>query len=459
MKIRLHLLLCVCAHVLTTPLSSQSVPGTSRAPLLDAVDSAAKARDSFREAREAMARKDTTEAFRRLAIAAHVWAAQPAYPNALMDLAMRANNEARAIEALQIANSMGYALPSTASAQALQKFQSSQFGVLLAQQDVLREVMNKGKAYRTLRDSTLFPEGLAVDPRNGAIYLSSIAHRNVLVIDRRGNEKWLVNDNANELGSLFGIAVDTVRDVLWAASAPNAAMRGFAADSANGKLAGLFAIRLSDGTIVKRAYVPTSVATPGPGDIALMNNGDVLMSDSQAGIVWWLQSAVGVTHGSPSQTLGDTLIAIRHRLLRSPQGIVPANDNQSAIVADYSHGLLRIYLATQNVIRVRDAAGHSTLGIDGLVRGGNKLIAIQNGLSPAQVLQLELSADGTRVLQHETIDRNALAPSPTGGVMINGEFVYIANSLWEMLDATGRMDSKAKLPKPLLLALPIGVVK
>ncbi|MEO7997706.1 MAG: hypothetical protein ABI852_09685, partial [Gemmatimonadaceae bacterium] len=282
---------------------------------------------------------------------------------------------------------------------------------------------------------------------NGTMYVSSIYHRNIAVIDANGKQRWLLANDVPNIGSIFGIAVDTVRNVIWASSAANPAMKLIA--PANQKttnipvsdLATLVAIRLSDGKVVKRATVPASVANASPGDIALMSNGDVLMSDSQAGVLWWLPSA------------SDSLIGIRHRLLHSPQGIVPSADGHVVWVADYSHGLLRVDLRNEHVERVADLPGHSAVGIDGLVKYGNSLIAIQNGFAPAQVLQIELNAQGNRIIKQTVIDRSNKAPSPTGGMILNGEFVYIANSLWESLDATGKLDLSLNLPRPLLLKL------
>jgi hypothetical protein len=255
-----------------------------------------------------------------------------------------------------------------------------------------------------------------------------------------------------ELGAVFGIAVDTVRNVIWASSAANAAMKKLvpaankAAAPADSELAALVAIRISDGKLLRRIPVPPSVTNSSPGDIALAPNGDVLMSDSQAGVLWWLRGAA------------DSLIGIRHALLRSPQGIVLSPDSRVAWVADYSHGLLRIELANRKVERVADLPGHSTVGIDGLVQFGQTLIAVQNGFSPSQVLQIVLNADGTRVVQQTVIDRTTSAPSPTGGIVLNDEFIYIANSLWEMLDTSGKLDDKAVFPRPLLLKLPLKIV-
>lgn len=428
--------------VATRMASGQAAPVARAGALADAVDSATMARTSYRDAREALLKRDTASALSNLSIAANVWPVQPAYPGALLDLALRARDEKRILEAIGIANRVGISLPATAGIDAAGRSDAAAFRNLLAVQNSLREAKNTGRVFHTLVDSTLFPEGLSVDSRTNTLYVSSIYHRNVAVIDAAGKERWLIPENSAELGALFGVAVDTARNVLWVSSAANPAMKA-TGSTADNKLAALFAIRLSDGAVVKRAVVPADVQNASPGDLVLMNNGDVLMSDSQAGVLWRLKSS------------SDTLIGIRHRLLRSPQGIVPSLNGRVAFVADYSHGLLRVDLASAQVSRVWDLAGHSTVGIDGLVRFGNSLIAVQNGFAPAQVLRIDLDVSGSRVVAQQVIDRNVLAPTPTGGIVQNGEFVYIANSLWELLDANGKLDVRAALPRPLLLRLPL----
>lgn len=440
---------CLVMLATSTPLVGQPVSSRDSAALTNAADSATLARTLYRQAREELSRSDSASALRTLSLAAHAWPAQPAYANALLSLAARTNTITRAAEALRIANAMGLALPSTEDSSAMSRLRTPELTSLLAQQHALRVPKNNSRVFRWLNDSTLFPEGLSFDARSNTMYVSSIYHRNIAAVTPRGEHRWLLAQTQPELGAVFGIAVDTVRNVIWASSAANAAMKKLApsiskpAPPVDSELAALVAIRISDGKLLRRIPVPPSVVNSSPGDIALAPNGDVLMSDSQAGVLWWLRGTA------------DSLIGIRHALLRSPQGIVLSSDGRVAWVADYSHGMLRIELASRKIERVADLPGHSTVGIDGMVQFGQTLIAVQNGFSPSQVLQIVLNANGTRVAQQTVVDRNTFAPSPTGGIVLNDEFIYIANSLWEMLDTSGKLDDQAVLPRPLLLKLPL----
>jgi hypothetical protein len=71
------------------------------------------------------------------------------------------------------------------------------------------------------------------------------------------------------------------------------------------------------------------------------------------------------------------------------------------------------------------------LGIDGLRRQGNRLLAIQNGITPPRILSLELSPDGRSLVAAKILERNLSEwDEPTLGVVADGAFWYVANSHW-----------------------------
>ncbi|MEO7998000.1 MAG: hypothetical protein ABI852_11180, partial [Gemmatimonadaceae bacterium] len=131
----------------------------------DASDSATMARTLYGQAREEMARHDTVAALRELSRAANAWPLQPAYANALLDLALRAHVQARMTEAIRLANTMGYALPSAEDTGSASMLRVAELKPLLAQQNELRAMKNNSREFRWLNDSTLFPEGLSFDAR------------------------------------------------------------------------------------------------------------------------------------------------------------------------------------------------------------------------------------------------------------------------------------------------------
>jgi hypothetical protein len=80
---------------------------------------------------------------------------------------------------------------------------------------------------------------------------------------------------------------------------------------------------------------------------------------------------------------------------------------------------------------MRPPAGTTVLGIDGLRRQGNRLIAIQNGVSPPRIQSLELSPDGLSLVAAKTLDWNLPEwDEPTLGVVVDGALVYVATSHW-----------------------------
>lgn len=408
---------------------------------VDIADSAALARAEFRLARESLTKGDTAGALAKLEAAARAFPQQPSYMNSLMALAGRARASNFAATALAMSNNIGFAVPASADTGAHSVRKLPDVLKLVSLQDALRAPVNNSQVFRTLTDSTLFPEGVSYDARTGTMYVSSLHHRNIVALPRAGGSQFLMKEVPPNVGGLYGIAVDTARSVVWATSASAPGTSALAVgDTA---LPALLEIRLSDGKLLRRFEMRTSAPVTSPGDITLSPNGDVLVSDAQAGVLWRLPRG------------DDSLVAIRNKLFRSLQGIAPSRDGKVVWIADYSHGILRVELPSGITTRVADLPGHSVLGIDGLVAYGNTLVGVQNLYNPAQVVQLTLNTEGTRIVKHTVLDRNVLAASPTGGVVLDHALIYVANSLWDSLDNSGNVSSTATLPRPVLLRLPL----
>lgn len=436
--------------VLPAALGAQSSPAGSlvrasgNSALLDVADSAAAARAEFRLARESLTKGDTAGALAKLEAAARAFPQQPSYMNSLMVLAGRARAMSSAATALTMSNNIGFAVPASADTSAYSVRRIPEVLKLVSLQDGLRAPVNNSQVFRTLTDSTIFPEGVSYDARTGTMYVSSLHHRNIVALPQSGGSQFLMKHVPPNVGGVYGIAVDTARNVVWATSAAAPGTGALAVgDTA---LPALLEIGLRDGQVLRRFEMRTAAPVTSPGDITLSPNGDVLVSDAQAGVLWRLPRD------------GSALMSIRHKLFRSLQGIAPSRDGKVVWIADYSHGILRVELPSGATTRVADLPGHSVLGIDGLVAYGNTLVGVQNLFSPSQVVQLTLNADGTRIVKHEVLDRNVLAASPTGGIVLGNALIYVANSLWDSLDNSGNVSPAAALPRPILLRLPLGAV-
>lgn len=295
---------------------------------------------------------------------------------------------------------------------------------------------------RTLTDSMLHPEGVAWDARRQRWLISSVRERKILAVDGSG-ERDLVTSGQDGLDAALAIAVDASRDLLWVASAALPQMQGFTSGDAGRSR--LFAFELGTGRLRRRVELP-GTGHKSAGDITVAPDGTVYASDGMSGALYRVERLGADT---------ATLLVLPGQGLRSPQGIVL--DGERLLVADWSRGIHEVNLAT-GAVRPLDAPDPKALrGIDGFVRiGPRELLGIQNGAASPRVLRLTLTENGAGIAEAQVADQPALeAGEPTQGTVVDGAFVYVANSPWSNYTDDGAIRAGARWPRPLLLRLPL----
>lgn len=416
--------------------NAQASPPTSPQTLLD---SAAQARTLFRAASQAATPLETAPLLLR---AARSWPTQPAYWIAVVRSAARTADTTAVLEALNaLANLHAGSAVLTDSAVTRLAVNPS---VAAARQRVARNTatITSGRVVATLHDSTVFAEGIDADPRSEALYVASVRHRTIYEIARSGRVRDLQLPRAANVGSILGVRVANDGRTLYATMAGLPVGQGYT--PADSTIAALVRIRIADGTIEARWDVPRDGARHLLGDLVIADDGTVYTSDSNAPILYRLR--VGASELEP----------IRHPLFRSLQGIACVPGCAQLIVADYSHGLLRVDAATLAVTRIADAAGTTSLGIDGIVWHGNGLIAVQNGIAPSRIARFVLDATREHVVRVDDLDRQpTLADEPTIGTLWRGAFVYVANSQWEKYGDDGRRIPGTALRPTLVMRVPL----
>jgi hypothetical protein len=101
-------------------------------------------------------------------------------------------------------------------------------------------------------------------------------------------------------------------------------------------------------------------------------------------------------------------------------------------VADYAMGLFRIDLSTRRITPLFAARPVMLEGIDGLVRNGRRLFAIQNGTRPSRIIAISLDTGGRRVTEVRLVEQGEESwGEPTLGTLVNGALAYIADGQWE----------------------------
>ena len=265
------------------------------------------------------------------------------------------------------------------------------------------------RLFTSLPNSHRLVEGIAWDARTGRLFAATVVGRALLVREAQG---WRAIDGL-QAGSLFGLAIDNRRRLLWAASGvveqtpdPQTAFRG------------LIGLDLATLRPVRRLAVPGEGS---PADIAVAADGTVYASDPNSGAIYRARP-------------GDNALTVfvPPGLLRSPQGLVPAADGRRLYVSDYGYGLAEVHLATGAVVRLESDANTMLDGIDGLYPWRGGLIAIQNGTSPRRILWLTLSPDGERIAGVRVLESNHPDwGEPTLGFARRGDFLYVADAQWE----------------------------
>lgn len=290
----------------------------------------------------------------------------------------------------------------------------------------------------TMEDGGFVPEGIAFDGES--FLLGSIRTGRLVRLTPDAEARALLEPSPEGAGdgpwSIYGILLDG--DDLWLTTNAD---RHFAGHDGVHRAA-VFRFDTTAGEIAARHPFP-GAADAGTilGDLAIAA-GSVYVSDAIGG---------GVYHLGED---GSYHPLVPEGILRSPQGMAASSDDRHLFVADYSRGLFRVRLDGGGVTRLSSPDGQSLFGIDGLVRDGDRLFAVQNGADPHRVIEIGLSGDGldltgvrVRAAALDAFDE------PTLGTMAGDRFCFVADSHWNRFDADGGLPDAATLSGPTILCL------
>jgi hypothetical protein len=406
------------------------------------VDSASVARAAYARASAALRANDQRTAKAEAARAARAWPTQPTYHWARVVIGMRMRDTAAVLDGLTRYAGLGLGRDLTADTALASLITHPSFRAVAARHAAQVAPIVRGRAAAVLPDSTFFPEGMDVDPRTGLTYVASIRHRTIAELTPHGDYvRELLPRGGVGLGAMLGVRVDARHGVLWATMAGIPQTAGYA--PADSDSHALLRISLPTGEIEGRWRLPPSPNGHTLGDVAIGPLGDVFTSDSRDPVLYRL----------PADS--TELQPIRHTLFRSLQGIAPVPDGRTVIVADYSHGLLKVDALSGEVTRIADGPGMTSLGCDGISWHEGAIVAVQNGVFPARIMRFELDSSLTKITSAVVLDQNpAVADEPTIGTIVGDEFFYVANSQWEKYNGAGELLPRAVLRRPVLIRVP-----
>ncbi|MDN3645306.1 hypothetical protein QWY75_03675 [Pontixanthobacter aestiaquae] len=271
-------------------------------------------------------------------------------------------------------------------------------------------------------------ESVAYDPVGKAFYASSIVSRDVF----RGEGANWSPLRIVKGGSFAGLAIDLDRRILWAASGsydptpqPSAAFPG------------IIGFDLDKSEVVQRLPGAGGIT---PSDLHLSASGSLFASDPISGAIY--------TVATPPS---DLAVLIPPGTIRSPQGLATSEDGSKLYVSDYRYGIAIIDLTSKSVKRLRASNPMILDGIDGLWRHGNRLIGIQNGMSPMRIVAIDLSADGLSATNLTVLEQaHPTWTEPLGGSIQGDALYYVANGQWDRFGKGGTLNPD-KPPIPTLV--------
>ncbi|WP_297736026.1 hypothetical protein [uncultured Maricaulis sp.] len=386
--------------------------------------------EMFAEASNSLRAGDTETARRLMLAALDIKPAHPAVLRALVTIATRAERADDAFTALDWTVEAGLTFePADETLNLLEAADTDRLSTIMAALAANGEPVGAGEVVARIDRPDALIEGVAVDIETDRIFVSSVAAREILLLEPFARDEPVVfADRDDGLWSVFGLFVDDRTRMLWAASGtvPQTPLEAGEADGT-----ALFAFDMITGDLHRRYTIDGAVQM---ADF-VVRDGSAYISDSQAPRVYRLDNVSGELE----------VLAEDPRFV-SLQGVALARG--ALYVADYSLGIWRIDLMDGSASLVR-ASDISLIGIDGLrqTRDG-RLIAVRNGARPHQVMAIDLDPTGREVANVEVLLRGH--PSMQGNTeptlvdLADGRAWVVSNAAWPLFPADGAVSEEAR---------------
>ena len=264
----------------------------------------------------------------------------------------------------------------------------------------------------------LIPEGIAIDPRNGNIYISSIAGKKIIRIHQNGTAENFIDEGQDGFLEGLGMKVDTRRNLLWALSNIRKD-RVFTSQ--------IQAFDLATGN-QKHRYQMEDTIPHLLNDLIIDPSGTLYITDTYYSALY-------------SYIPNQKKLAVLVRdttLFQWPNGIVRLDKN-NIIMASYGNGPVLVHLpsgAGKPLQGYLDKA--IAFGLDGLVLHKKKLYGVYNagsrGYPSNAVICYTLKKDAIK--KEKIVDKgNPAFADPTTAAAYRKKLYVIANSHLDQFNA------------------------
>lgn len=223
-------------------------------------------------------------------------------------------------------------------------------------------------AFELPKGDTLF-ESMAWDPKRKKFLVGSVREGKIYLADMDGKlTEFISPADGSGLWSVYAMAADPERDLLYVASTSSLYFKGFRQEDFN--KTGIFKFKLSTGKLLNKYLLPTTEGTRALSSITVGKGGQVFAADGLNNQIFTIE--------------GDQLkLVVANPKLTSLRGLAVSDDGNMLYFADHTLGLFGADLKTGTGFAVgHDPASLVLGGIEGLYWYEGNLIAIANGMSP-----------------------------------------------------------------------------
>jgi len=284
------------------------------------------------------------------------------------------------------------------------------------------------------------PESLAWDAATRRLFVSDVRHCEIRVVAGPDKPRPVDRRFARLPASVFALGIDAKRHRLWATLATVAQADGCGEGAVKDERTALVALDLRSGRVLQRI----DAGLPGVlGDLLVARDGSVLVTESVHGAV--LRLRPGARALERLDAPGD---------FASPQMPALSTDGRTLLVPDYARGLAQLDLGASCPCAARwpaNGPGVFTAGIDGLVRDGDALLAVQNGTPPPRVIRFSADLQHQQVLESGTPGLG----EPTHAIVVGRALWFIADVGWDRFEDAGPRKAGAAPAHAQLRSVPL----
>lgn len=266
----------------------------------------------------------------------------------------------------------------------------------------------------TNSENDLIPEGIAVDPRNGTIYITSIAKHKIISIDRNGKHKDFIPSGEQGFLEGLGMKVDLKRNLLWVLSnrkqGDTFTSQAHAFNLTNAKTEQHYSIKDTTPHLFN--------------DLDIDALGNIFLTDTHHGAIYFIDTR--------KRKLD---LFLKNDFTKFPNGIALGRSNQ-LYVATYQNGPVKIDLNNKTATVMAGITDPvMSHGLDGLVFTDNSLIGIYNyniydstGFAICAVVRYVLDEKGD-IAREEIVDKaNPHFFQPTTLAIADKNLFVLSNS-------------------------------